>query len=332
MSQLGLGSNALASLFPSRQSHIHKSSLNPTPNQQPVNLVQLPGIFPVIRIPKNFRKFSPQLLLLVYNSHVGVSPRPRNQGYNTSILGKAPFLTAFAHFLFTTSFTPVAGVCLWDKLYLEGDTHENSTDIPDKKTVPGFPVWIGVGRCGGRVIHRCPMIRLPDGGIFRLMVLFSILSGVLAGVGLFTFYYAHGFSYLGADPKTCVNCHIMSRQFEAWEKSSHHKVATCVDCHLPHQVLLKYLAKGENGYHHSKAFTLQNFHEPIMIKQRNSEILQENCLRCHGDLVHDLPDGTGNGKAGVRCVHCHQSVGHGESAGLGGSDRGELKERMGRHE
>ena len=162
----------------------------------------------------------------------------------------------------------------------------------------------------------------------KLFLLVSLLSGLLAGLGIFTFSYAQGFSYLGSDPKTCQNCHIMRQQFDSWEKSSHHKVAACVDCHLPHAFIRKYLAKGENGYHHSRAFTFQDFHEPIMIKQRNSEILQENCVRCHEGLVSEMGAGIGIGKEAVRCVHCHQSVGHGEPAGLGGPDRGEEEERM----
>ena len=50
-------------------------------------------------------------------------------------------------------------------------------------------------------------------------------------------------------------------------------------------------------------------------------ILQANCLACHGDLVHELVGGV-NGEPGeVQCVHCHSSVGHGETAGLGGPER-----------
>ena len=44
----------------------------------------------------------------------------------------------------------------------------------------------------------------------------------------------------------------------------------------------KYLAKASNGWHHSKGFTLEDFHEPIMIKPVNARILQESCLKCHG--------------------------------------------------
>ena len=145
----------------------------------------------------------------------------------------------------------------------------------------------------------------------------AILLGVLLGLGGFTFRYAEGFSYMSDDPKVCVNCHIMQPQYDSWQKASHHGVATCVDCHLPHGFIGKYLAKGENGFHHSLAFTLQNFHEPILIKPKNSCILEDNCLYCHGDLVHQQVARAAEGSGEIRCVHCHRSVGHGETTGLG---------------
>jgi cytochrome c nitrite reductase small subunit len=142
--------------------------------------------------------------------------------------------------------------------------------------------------------------------------------GLLAGLGLFTFNYAEGLSYLSADPEACMNCHIMRSQFDSWQKGSHHSAAVCVDCHLPHDLIGKYMAKSNNGYHHSKGFTLQDFHEPIMIKTGNSRILQDNCLRCHEGMVHSLVAGATTDRQATECVHCHRSVGHGETAGLGG--------------
>lgn len=145
----------------------------------------------------------------------------------------------------------------------------------------------------------------------------AVLLGLLAGIGGFTFLYAEGLSYMSDDPKVCVNCHIMQPQFDSWQKASHHTVAVCVDCHLPHGFFGKYYAKAENGYHHSLAFTLQNFHEPIMIKEKNSRILQEACLNCHGALVHEQVVRASKESDEVRCVHCHRSVGHGAMTGLG---------------
>src|SRR5262249_6929435 len=101
--------------------------------------------------------------------------------------------------------------------------------------------------------------------------------GVFLGLGLYTFWYAEGASYFSTDPRACMNCHIMREQFDSWQKSSHHAVAKCVDCHLPHDFIGKYLAKAENGFFHSKAFTLQDFPDPIRIKPRNARILTLNC-------------------------------------------------------
>ncbi len=154
----------------------------------------------------------------------------------------------------------------------------------------------------------------------------AIAAGILLGLGAFTFQYAEGLSYLSADPRACVNCHIMQPQYDSWQKSSHHAVAVCVDCHLPHDFIGKYLAKAENGYHHSKGFTFQDFQEPIMIKGKNARILQENCVACHADMTHDMLSAGGGDRAAVECVHCHRAVGHGEAAGLGGPPRpGEIE-------
>jgi cytochrome c nitrite reductase small subunit len=158
----------------------------------------------------------------------------------------------------------------------------------------------------------------PPAYVGRWLLALCITLGLAAGVGLFTFRYAEGLSYFSTDPTACINCHIMRPQFAAWQASSHHGVAGCVDCHLPHAFIPKYLAKAENGYRHSKEFTAQTFPEPIAIRQRGREILQENCVHCHSDLVHDIATGPRGAADALDCVHCHLSVGHGERAGLGG--------------
>ncbi len=152
----------------------------------------------------------------------------------------------------------------------------------------------------------------------RRHVVLAAALGVLVGLAGFTFRYAEGLSYFSTDPKACVNCHIMRRQYDGWQKASHHAAATCVDCHLPLGFVAKYLAKARNGWHHSKGFTFQDFEEPIRIKPGNGANLQENCLRCHEAMVHDLVAGARTDRDAVDCVHCHATVGHGERAGLGG--------------
>ncbi|MBI3465344.1 MAG: cytochrome c nitrite reductase small subunit [Planctomycetes bacterium] len=136
--------------------------------------------------------------------------------------------------------------------------------------------------------------------------------GVLAGLGFFTFSYGEGWSYFSTDPRACVNCHVMQPEYDAWQHSSHHAVAGCIDCHLPHALVPKYLAKADNGWRHSWAFTFQDFHEPIQMHPRSRAILQHNCTQCHETTVHAMLAGRPEEQA-PSCVRCHADVGHGPS-------------------
>lgn len=147
-----------------------------------------------------------------------------------------------------------------------------------------------------------------------LPILFCTAAGILIGVAGYTFHYAKGTSYLTNNPLACVNCHVMQEHFDSWVKSSHHAVATCNDCHVPHTFPEKYWAKLWNGWNHSRAFTLQNFQEPIRITKKNLRALQRNCIYCHNILVSELMTQQESFKDVLRCTECHRSVGHFETA------------------
>ena len=149
------------------------------------------------------------------------------------------------------------------------------------------------------------------GHVVSLSLLVAVAVGVAAGLGAYTFRYGEGLSYFSTDPRACANCHIMNDEYASWTKGPHHGAARCVDCHLPHAFVPKYLAKADNGYRHSKGFTFLDFHEPIQITPGNARILQHNCERCHEDFVHDIVRGGDRGGEPSQCVHCHRGVGHG---------------------
>ena len=100
----------------------------------------------------------------------------------------------------------------------------------------------------------------------------------------------------------------MRDQYEAWNHSSHNEVATCNDCHGTHDFLGKWYVKARNGIHHSMAFTLSDYEGPLHIKEFNSEVVQENCERCHQEAVSLLyayyPEEE------LDCTKCHGNVGH----------------------
>ena len=143
------------------------------------------------------------------------------------------------------------------------------------------------------------------------IVLLCVLIGALAGAGGTTLATSQATAYFSNDPKACVNCHIMREQYDGWQKASHHGHATCNDCHMPQGFLNKYYTKGENGFWHSKGFTLQDFHEPIRIRPRNARIVRDNCLRCHGDLMAHVASPSDPDPERLDCVRCHSQVGHG---------------------
>ena len=143
-------------------------------------------------------------------------------------------------------------------------------------------------------------------------ILFVILFGIILGMGAFTFHYGEGDSYLLNKPEACANCHIMQSHLDSWHKSTHHRVATCNDCHAPHDSLLnKLYCKGRNGLLHSLAFTTGNFPEPLRITDYNRKITEDACRSCHADITYaiDVQPAT-HSEVRLSCIRCHSSVGH----------------------
>lgn len=147
----------------------------------------------------------------------------------------------------------------------------------------------------------------PSG--FAAPLLLAILAGTTIGVGVYTFGYARGASYLTDDPQACANCHVMREQLEGWRKSSHGKVAVCNDCHTPPGFIPKYATKALNGFFHSLAFTTNHFPDEIRITDRNFKVAESSCLKCHADVVGAIR-GTRARGSDVSCIDCHRNVGH----------------------
>jgi cytochrome c nitrite reductase small subunit len=139
--------------------------------------------------------------------------------------------------------------------------------------------------------------------------LLAVTVGSCIGLGLFTFVYARGASYLTDRPEACVNCHVMQPQHGGWMKGSHRAVAVCNDCHTPDGLVPKYASKAVNGFLHAFAFTTGAFPDAIRIKPHMLALTEQTCLKCHAEIVRaihvsDTPAGR------LSCVRCHREVGH----------------------
>ncbi len=149
-----------------------------------------------------------------------------------------------------------------------------------------------------------------------------ILLGVLTGVSLLVFHASEAHSYISDEPETCINCHVMYPQYASWARSSHRERATCAECHVPQDNFFsKYYVKGTDGMRHAYVFTSRTEPQVIQIKQRGINVVQENCKRCHMDLVDmvSIVEVTGMNHhegRGSLCWDCHRDVPHGTVGGL----------------
>ncbi|MDR4988366.1 MAG: cytochrome c nitrite reductase small subunit [Bacteroidales bacterium] len=166
---------------------------------------------------------------------------------------------------------------------------------------------------------------------WRLTVI--ILSGIFVGILLLVVHISNAASYLSDEPETCINCHVMYPYYASWSKDSHGRDASCVDCHIPQDNFFrKYYVKGTDGMAHSTYFTFRWEPQVIQIKSRGINVVQENCIRCHIDLVDmvQLVEVTGRTAArdeGKLCWDCHRETPHGTVKSLSASPHA-LVERL----
>lgn len=150
----------------------------------------------------------------------------------------------------------------------------------------------------------------------------TILLGIFTGLAVFILYISKAPSYLSDNPETCINCHVMNTQYSDWTHSSHRNVATCNDCHVPHDnIFRKYLFKAKDGLRHATIFTLRTEPQVIHIRAEGKAAVQDNCVRCHERVVGTeylasvLP-GYHNHLKERHCLECHRETPHNRVNGL----------------
>jgi cytochrome c nitrite reductase small subunit len=142
----------------------------------------------------------------------------------------------------------------------------------------------------------------------KLVLLVGLVSlVVVAAVGLYVTDFT---AYLGNDPTTCNNCHVMDAAYEGWYHAGHKQWAVCGDCHTPHEIIPKYWVKAQSGFRHVSAFMLGHFPTALRARESTREIVNENCIRCHEETVSTLFESPM--EFDRYCFECHRSVAHGE--------------------
>lgn len=143
-----------------------------------------------------------------------------------------------------------------------------------------------------------------------------IALGIMAGMGFFVVHVSRATSYLSDAPETCMNCHVMTTQYVTWQHSSHASVATCNDCHVPHDSFLNhYFFKAKDGLWHATVFTLHWEPQVIHLSQGAIPVVENNCRRCHEQLIDEVALAS-HASGDRRCWECHREVPHGRVRSL----------------
>lgn len=163
----------------------------------------------------------------------------------------------------------------------------------------------------------------------RWQLAVALAAGILFGIAIYILYISNAVSYMSDDPKTCINCHVMNSQYASWFHSSHREKASCNDCHVPQDnILNKYFFKAKDGLRHATMFTLRMEPQVITIKDEGAEVVQDNCIRCHNDLITDnkILSKTKTfdhfRTDGRKCWECHREVPHGRVNSLSSAPNG----------
>ncbi|HRE40124.1 MAG TPA: cytochrome c nitrite reductase small subunit [Ignavibacteria bacterium] len=144
-----------------------------------------------------------------------------------------------------------------------------------------------------------------------------VICGVFTGTVFFILYIGNATSYISDKPETCINCHVMYPQYASWRVSSHSKVATCNDCHVPQDnIIKKYAFKASDGARHSFMFTFRLEPQVIKIKQAGINVVQDNCIRCHNNLINHTMYVKDERDEERLCWSCHQETPHGSVSSL----------------
>jgi len=140
--------------------------------------------------------------------------------------------------------------------------------------------------------------------------------GLFLGTFTYIVYESKAPSYLSVESKTCANCHVMLSAYNTWSLSSHRENANCVDCHIPHEnIVRKYAAKAADGGRHAAIFTTGTYPEVIRATDSARSTVQQNCVRCHEPMLLPNPmhnaDLVSEAAPDRTCWECHRNVPHG---------------------
>lgn len=134
----------------------------------------------------------------------------------------------------------------------------------------------------------------------------TLVIGLLAVLCLTAVIGVQGVHALTKDPSYCVSCHVMEPVYGTWSHSSHREIVGCNDCHTDQtNYATKTYTKITSGVQHLYHNTFSDVPDSIRMNEKNNEMVQNNCLKCHQDVVRNISMDPSR-----QCFDCHRYTPH----------------------
>jgi cytochrome c nitrite reductase small subunit len=138
----------------------------------------------------------------------------------------------------------------------------------------------------------------------KIFLYLLILVIILVVGGGFLAFGPPGIYAKTETPDFCGSCHVLATQYEAWFHAGAHRRINCVDCHLPNDTFARHLLwKTIDGLKDWLAFHTGRISDPIRLSQHGAAVVQDNCRRCHTELISRLNEDR-------QCWDCHRNLSH----------------------
>lgn len=132
-------------------------------------------------------------------------------------------------------------------------------------------------------------------GLFALAGFAMMLMTKISALGL-------------AEAEFCGVCHAMDEQVSTYLHSPHANYANCGDCHDPHGLVTGSVFAAYTGARDLYRVVTNTIPLEIRTTGLSKKVIQENCMRCHGDIMSTIGDTSYD--RGSYCFHCHHEIVH----------------------
>jgi cytochrome c nitrite reductase small subunit len=144
----------------------------------------------------------------------------------------------------------------------------------------------------------------------KTLVYVLIAAAIITVLGTFVAFGPPGLYARSESPEFCGSCHVLQPEYEAWFHSGAHHNIKCVDCHLPNNNLANHLFwKSVDGVKDSLAFHTGRVSETIRISAHGAAVVQNNCQRCHAEIISRVT-------LDRRCWDCHRRMTHRQTGAI----------------